>query len=95
MPQPQIIRKGGSVLGSVSIRRIHWREPVKGTVVVKDGTNAVLASDHVLFRFRTGASRNDIVRLCNLLPAFTSVPLVGTSIFTFRARVARADDLEF
>ena len=44
MAQPQIIRKGGSINGPVSIGRIHWAEPVRGTVTVKDGTNAVLAS---------------------------------------------------
>ena len=42
--QPQIIRKGGSVNGAVSIGRIHWSEPVKGIVVLKDGTNTVLAT---------------------------------------------------
>jgi hypothetical protein len=44
MSQPVIIRKGGSINGPVSIGRIHWSEPVKGTVIVKDGTNAVIAS---------------------------------------------------
>jgi hypothetical protein len=44
MAQPQIIRKGGSVNGPVSIGKIHWAEPVRGTVTVKDGTNAVIAS---------------------------------------------------
>jgi hypothetical protein len=44
MALPQIIRKGGSINGPVSIGRIHWAEPVRGTVVVKDGTNAVIAS---------------------------------------------------
>jgi hypothetical protein len=44
MAQPQIIRKGGSINGPVSIGRIHWAEPIRGTVTVKDGTNAVLAT---------------------------------------------------
>jgi hypothetical protein len=44
MSQPVIIRKSGSINTPVSIGRIHWSEPVKGTVIVKDGTNAVIAS---------------------------------------------------
>jgi hypothetical protein len=44
MAQPQIIRKGGSINGPVSIGKIHWAEPVRGTVTVKDGTNTVLAT---------------------------------------------------
>ena len=44
MSTPQIFRNGGSVIGPVSIGRIHWAEPVRGTVIVKDGTNAVIAT---------------------------------------------------
>ena len=44
MALPQIIRKGGSVNGPVSIGRIHWSAPVKGTVRITDGTGATLAS---------------------------------------------------
>jgi len=44
MAQAQIIRKGGSVNGPVSIGRIHWAEPVKGTLTVKDGAGNVLAT---------------------------------------------------
>lgn len=44
MAQAQIIRKGGSVNGPVSIGRIHWAAPVRGTLVVKDGAGNVLAS---------------------------------------------------
>jgi hypothetical protein len=44
MAQPQIIRKSGSINGPVSIGKIHGAEPVRGTVTVKDGTSAVLAT---------------------------------------------------
>jgi hypothetical protein len=44
MAQAQIIRKGGSFNGPVSIGRIHWAEPVKGTLTVKDGAGNILAS---------------------------------------------------
>jgi len=44
MAPPQIIRKGGSINGPVSIGKIHWAEPVRGTVTIKDATNAVLAT---------------------------------------------------
>ncbi len=44
MSQAQIIRKGGSVNGPVSIGRIHWAEPIKGTLTVKDGAGNVLAT---------------------------------------------------
>jgi hypothetical protein len=44
MAQAQILRKGGSVSGPVSIGRIHWAEPVKGTLVVKDGAGNTLAT---------------------------------------------------
>jgi hypothetical protein len=39
--QPIILREGGSILGNVSIERIHWAEPVRGTV--KDGNGNILA----------------------------------------------------
>jgi hypothetical protein len=44
MAQAQILRKGGSVSGPLSLGRIHWAEPVKGTLVVKDGAGNILAS---------------------------------------------------
>jgi len=44
MALPQIVRKGGSVSGPVSIGRIHWQEPVKGIVRVTDGAGNTLAT---------------------------------------------------
>jgi hypothetical protein len=44
MAQSQILRKGGSINTPVSIGKIHWAEPVKGTLTVKDGTGSILAS---------------------------------------------------
>lgn len=44
MAQATILRKGGSVSGPVSIGKIHWAEPVKGTLTVKDGAGNILAS---------------------------------------------------
>lgn len=44
MAQAQILRRGGSINTPVSIGRIHWAEPVKGTLTVKDGAGNVLAT---------------------------------------------------
>jgi hypothetical protein len=44
MAQAQILRKGGSIAGPVSLGRIHWAEPVKGTLRVTDGAGNILAS---------------------------------------------------
>jgi hypothetical protein len=44
MALPQIVRKGGSVNGPVSIGRIHWMEPVKGVLRITDGSGNTLAT---------------------------------------------------
>jgi hypothetical protein len=44
MAQATILRKGGSVNGPVSLGRLHWSEPVKGTLTVKDGAGNILAT---------------------------------------------------